>query len=288
MSVRVVTDSVSNIPADLLEKYDIEVASLYIIENGVSTREVDMDFEDFYDRLEKMEQPPTSAQPSPDDFLQLFNRLLDEGHEIVGVFISELMSGTIANAYMVRDMILAKRPEAKIEIVDSRSNSMSEGFAALAAAEAASAGAAIEECVHAAVESVKRTRFLFTVQTLEYLRRGGRIGSAAALLGSLLQLTPVLTTEDGVAATFKKVRTYHKAIDTIVEQCVVDAETHGGLNRLIVHSIAQFDKAKEVRDQLAEKFSHLEIPIISLSPVIGTHVGPAVGVIYETVEPLRA
>lgn len=288
MSVRVVTDSVSNIPADIRERLGIEVASLYIVEDGKSTREVDMDYEAFYARLEDMEKLPTSAQPSPDDFLQLFNRLLDEGHQVVGVFISELMSGTIGNAYMVRDMILAKRPEARIEIVDSKSNSMSEGFAAMAAAEAAAAGAAIEECVHAAIESVKRTRFIFTPQSLEYLRRGGRIGTAAALLGSLLQLSPILTTEDGIAQTFKKVRTYSKAIDTIIEQCVADAESHGGLSRLIVHSIAQFDKAMEVRDRLAEKFSHIEIPVIALSPVIGTHVGPAVGVVYETVEPLRA
>ena len=290
MAVRIVTDSVSSIPAEVRERLDISVVSLYVVEGTTSTREIEIDHDEFYDRIAAAKELPTSAQPSPADLLEAFTSLIDKGHEVVGVFISDLMSGTFASANMVRDMVLKDRPDAKIEIVDSRSNSMQEGFVAIAAAEMAALGGTIEQCVTAALDSVRRSRFLFTPESLESLRRGGRIGNAAALIGSLIQLTPVLTVENGVADTFKKVRTYPKAIATIIDQVVADAESHGGITRMCVHNItrSQLENAREVRDRLAEKFSHLDIPVISLGPVIGTHVGPAVGVIYETAEPLRA
>lgn len=290
MAVRVLTDSVSSIPADIRERLDIEVVSLYVIEGGVSTPEVDVDFGGFYDRLAQGKEIPTSAQPSPSDMLSALTSLVDRGYEVIGVFVSDLMSGTFASANMVRDMVLKERPEAKIEIVDSRANSMQEGFVAIAAAEIAALGGSMEQCVQAALNSIRCSRFLFAPRSLEYLRRGGRIGNAAALIGSLIQLTPVLTINDGVADTFKKVRTYPKAISSIIDQVVADAESHGGITRMCVHHIteSQAELAREVADRLAETFANIDIPVISLGPVIGTHVGPAVGVVYETAQPLRA
>ena len=288
MGVRVVTDSVSNIPQADRDRLNIEVVSLYIVDEGVSIREVDIDYDDFYSRLHDMSTLPTSAQPSPEDMRVTFERLIAEGHEVIGVFIGSKMSGTFSSASLARDMVLKANPDARIELVDSGSNSMQEGYTALAAAEVAAAGGTIEEAVQAAEESRRHIRFLFTPETLEYLRRGGRIGAAAALVGSLLKMNPVLTVENGVADTFAKVRTYKKAMDTIFETAMKDIEQYGGLKNMCVHSIAQLELATEFRDRLSAALGNIEIPVISLSPVVGMHVGPAVGVIYETVDPLRA
>jgi DegV family protein with EDD domain len=153
------------------------------------------------------------------------------GDEVVGVFISEKMSGTFSTAQLARDMVLERHPGARIAIVDSRSNSMELGLAVLAAARRAATGGSIEDVVDAAEQMTLHTRFLFTPLTLEYLRRGGRIGHASALLGTLLQIKPVLTVVDGVTDTFAKVRSLAKAQELIAQTFASDIRNKGGWTR---------------------------------------------------------
>ena len=212
MPVSVVTDSVASIPADIVAENGIDVVSLYVNDGDTNQRELDMDVADFYRRLEDMRSLPTSSQPSVDEIFSAFRQAVARGSDVVGVFISEKMSGTLQTARMAVDMVRAEFPDARIELVDSGSNSMEEGFGAIAAAQTALAGEAIERCVAAAQKTLRRTRYLFTPHTLEYLRRGGRIGGASALVGGLLQIKPILTVERGETQTFSRVRTQSRAL----------------------------------------------------------------------------
>jgi DegV family protein with EDD domain len=159
---------------------------------------------------------------------------------------------------------------------------MEEGFGALAAAQAALAGEAIERCIDAAAETLRRTRYLFTPHTLEYLRRGGRIGGASAMIGSLLQIRPILTVEDGETQEFAKVRTQSKALAEIARKFADDIAAFG-LADVIVHYIHDRELAERyANEQIAPLAGGRPIRVIPVSPVIGLHVGPAIGVVYTT------
>ena len=215
MSILVVTDSVASIPADILGELGIDVVSLYINDGDTNQRELEMDIPAFYRRLADMQSLPTSSQPSVEELLTSFRGAVERGSDVIGVFISEKMSGTLQTARLAAEMIRGEFPGTRIELIDSGSNSMEEGFGAIAAARAARAGETIERCVSAAQETLRRTRYLFTPHTLEYLRRGGRIGGASALVGGLLQIKPILTVEEGAVVTFAKVRTQSRALAEI-------------------------------------------------------------------------
>ncbi|PKQ30176.1 MAG: fatty acid-binding protein DegV, partial [Actinobacteria bacterium HGW-Actinobacteria-10] len=197
MSVRVVVDSTSYIPHQLRDELDIHVVSLAVVFPEGAQRELDVDDATFYKRLSSEGKVPTSTQPTPAEMAEAFLEVLDEGHDVVGVFISSDMSGTFSSAQLAARSIRESRPDAVIELVDSRSNSMQLGMAALSAARAAKDGADAAACVAAAHDTILRTRFLFTPHTLDYLRIGGRIGAASAFLGAMLQIRPILTVEGG-------------------------------------------------------------------------------------------
>lgn len=286
MAVRVITDSTTYLPNEIKERLNIGVISLQIIDGGVSAAEVDIDFHAYYDRLRDTKILPTSAQPSPEEFKALMLERVEKGDDVVGVFISSEMSGTFETAEMLSEMIRDEHPGANLAMVDSRSNSMQEGFAVMSAAEAAAEGRSMSECVEAAKRTIARTRFLFAPQSLEYLRRGGRIGKASALLGSLLNIVPVLTVEDAVTTTYVKVRTHARAMEAMRDKMLADIEAAGGLRRICVHSIVNLDVAVDFAKRYIEPFVNLPVEIIELGPVIGTHVGSAVGVVYETLNPM--
>ena len=282
MSVSVVTDSVASIPADILAENDIDVVSLFVNDGETDQRELDMDIPAFYDRLADLASLPTSSQPSVEEILASFRRILERGNDVVGVFISDKMSGTRQAARVAADMLLPEFPGARIELVDSGSNSMEEGFGAIAAAQAARAGEAVDGCVAAAERTLGRTRFLFTPHALEYLRRGGRIGGASALIGGLLQIKPILTVENGAVETFAKVRTQTRALAEITSKLADDIAAFG-LAQVIVHYIADRELAERYAREQIEPLAGKPVRVVPVSPVVGLHVGPAVGVVYETV-----
>lgn len=279
--IKIVTDSTSYIPEQERLKYDISIVSLGVHLNNQILREVDIKNETFYDEMAKSPEIPTSSQPTPGEMYDTFERLVKEGHSIVAVFLSSEMSGTYASAHMTKALILEKYPTAQIEIIDSRTNCMQLGFAALEAAKAASEGKDMTEVIAACEAVIHHSRFLFTPDTLTYLKKGGRMGSAAALLGTLLQIKPILTVNDGQTSVFTKVRTKKKAIDAIIQGFMDDLKDRA-LGDVIVHHINCEEEglalAKALEEQLGRK-----VQIQPIGPVIGLHVGPgSMGLAYYT------
>ena len=281
MAIKIVTDSTSYIPEEFINKYDISVVSLNVIMNGESIREVDLDNETFYSKMEESTEIPSSSQPSPDEIYNTFENIIKEGNSIVGIFISSDMSGTVSSANLIKNMLLEKYPTAHIEIVDSRSNCMQMGYVAIEAAKAAAAGKSMEEVIDVCTSVINNSRFLFTPDTLDYLKKGGRIGGASALLGTLFQIKPILTVCDGKTTVFTKVRTKKKALDTLVNTLVNDIQGKE-LGGVIVHHINCQDEglslAKKIKEQLG-----VDVKIDTIGPIIGLHVGPgSIGVAYFT------
>lgn len=281
MAIKIVTDSTSYIADEYIKKYDINIVSLNVIINGVSSREVDIENEVFYEEIRNSKEIPKSSQPIPEEMLNTFREIVEDGDSIVGIFLSSKMSGTYSNANMIKDMILEDYPDAEIHILDSKTNCMQMGFAVIEAARTASEGKSINEVINAANHVINNSRFLFTPETLEYLKKGGRIGGAAALFGNVLQIKPILTVVNGETSVFKKVRTRKKAIEEIVKTVLEEIESKGFGDIVVHHINCQEDGlklAKALENKLGKK-----VEIQSIGPVIGVHVGPgSIGIAYYT------
>lgn len=283
MTVKIIADSTSYIPEDIKKFYDINIVSLSVVFENEIFKELEITNEKFYKKLDKSESIPTSSQPSIDEFYKAFEEIIKNGDDVVGVFISSEMSGTYNTAHMVKDMILENYPDAKIELIDSRSNCMQLGYAAITAARGAKEGKSIDEVVNIAKENIKRSRFIFSPDTLEYLKKGGRIGTAQALLGSLLQIKPILTVNNGKTDVITKVRSKKRAIDKMIDIFMEDVKNFG-LGEVLIHHINCEEEAKRLAYKIKEKVRK-SVNICSIGPVIGTHVGPgALGIAYYTKE----
>jgi len=286
MAVRVVTDSTSYIRAAEAAALGITVVQLSATIGGVTRDEKDIDAEAFYGEMLQGGVFPTSSQPPVAAMVAALEEPVTAGDDVVAVLISSKMSGTYETALMAREQVLQRHPEAGIEVVDSLSNCMEEGFAVLAAARVAQSGGSLEQAAAAARETTTRTRWLFAPASLEYLRMGGRIGNARALLGSLLNLRPILTVIDGVTSTVRSVRSHRRAIETIADMVVADAEAHG-LADIVVHHILDEPEAELLAGLLEPRIGRR--PRVQLiGPAVGLHVGPGtLGVVYEVEEDLH-
>ena len=281
MTVKIVTDSTSYISDELKSKYDIAIASLSVVFENEVFKEVDIENESFYEKLDNSLSIPTSSQPSLDEMYNIIEKHIQENNEVVGVFLSSDMSGTYSNACLAKSMILESYPNTLIEIIDSRSNCMQLGYAALTAAIAAKQGKSIDEVVNAVKNNIKRSRFLFIPDTLEYLKKGGRIGGASALIGTLLQIKPILTVSDGKTEMYNKVRTKKRAIKTMLDKFIEDITKHG-LAEVMIHHINDVEGALAFA-KIVEECIGKKVDIAPIGPVIGTHVGPgALGIVYYT------
>ena len=281
MAIKIVTDSTSYLPPQLITQYQIAVVSLSVSFGTESYCETELDNATFYDRMARSPVTPFSSQPTLADFCQVFTEQVKHGDQVVGVFISEAMSGTYAAALLAKKMVLEEYPTAQIEVVDSRSNCMELGFAVLAGAKAAQAGEALPEVLAQIQRVMQHSRFIFTPEVLDYLRKGGRIGGAAALIGSLLQIKPILTVVDGKTAVLEKVRTKGRAIEEMIRICLADIKAKG-LGELVVQHINNELEAGKIAAVLKEKLG-IEVPLCPIGPVIGLHVGPGtVALAYYT------
>ena len=279
--IRVVTDSVASIPADMLENQPIEVVSLYINHGGVEYVDAEMDVDAFYAGIYDMvDDIPTSSQPSQKTLEDTFLRIAQAGDELLGVFISAGLSGTYDGAIRAAQAVKERVPGFRFALIDSHSCGFDEGWPVLGAAEAVQEGLGLSQCAEAAVKSMGSTRFLFTPETLTFLQKGGRIGNAAALLGNLIHLAPVLTVIEGKATMVAKIRLRRKALERIVHEFKEDREAYG-LKNLVVHYIGDRLPAIEWAKASIEPLVGKAVRVLPVSPVIGMHVGPAMGIAYE-------
>ena len=275
--VAIVTDSSPNIPTQIIQENQIHVVPLTVIWGEENFYDgVDITPVEFYERLDKAKVMPSTSQPSVADFEVLFRKLHQEGYDILAVLISEDLSGTISSATQAKKLL----PDAKIEIVNSKTLAMALGFQVLAAARAANQGASLEECKRLAEDSKDRCGVIFVLDTLEFLHRGGRIGTAKRFMGTLLNVKPVLSIEGGKIIPLDSVRTQKKALVTIID--LIEERTRGHNNiRLATLHANNPETAKFVLDEATKRILTVEQVFSELSPVIGTHAGPgAVGLAY--------
>ena len=252
MSIKIIADSTCYLPKEYIDKYNVSIVSLNVLLNGNSYRETDLSNDWFYNEMAKSPTIPTSSQPSIEELYSTVESLVKDGHDVVGVFLSSDMSGTFSTSNLVKNMILENYPNAKIVMIDSRSNCMQAGFAVLEAAKASNENKSLDEVVSIAKNVIENSKFIFVPETLDYLKKGGRIGGAAALFGSLLQIKPILTVEDGKTTVFTKVRTKKKAIDKIVNT-VLEQNSKSPIKGIIVHHINCESEGQELADRLKKQ-----------------------------------
>ena len=279
--IRIVTDSTASIPRDVAENNDIEVVTMYINHKGVEYEDATMDVDAFYEQIYDMvDDIPTSSQPSQGVLESVFERAAEAGDDILGIFMSSDMSGTVEGALRAARSVGARYANFKFRIVDSLSNSFDEAWSVLAAAAARTAGFTLDQCCKVATRTIACSRFLFTPESLRFLKAGGRIGTAAALLGTMMKLCPILTVTDGVTTTYAKVRTHKKALTVIADKFKDDVSEYG-LKNVIVHYIGNPDEARTWAREVIEPICGHPVAVVPVSPCIGVHVGPAVAVAYE-------
>ena len=268
----IVTDSTAYIPEDLLQKYAITVIPLTIIwDNETFLDGVDIQPNDFYRRLSTAKALPTTSQVTVAAMLGTFQILLDEGFDVLGIFISSKFSGTVESALQAREML----PQAagKIAILDSLTTTMAMGWPVITTARAAQAGENLESCLKIAENARDHSGVLFVVDTLEFLRRGGRIGGAQALLGTALNLKPVLEMQNGRIESVEKIRTKGRALDRLLELTIERIGDRVPVRLASVHANAE-KEAVSLLESARAKLNPIETLCCPLSPVVGTHAGP--------------
>ncbi len=268
MTIKLVTDSTSDLPKELAGSLGIEVVPLNVhFGTEVYQDGVDISADEFYRRLQEGKVFPSTSQPSVGAFVEVYKRLSQEADAILSVHISSLISGTYNSAVQAREQANVDCP---IEIVDTRQASMGMGLIAKATVEAVRDGAGLDEARQVAEKAAPKAEFFGMVETLEYLQKGGRIGKAQAFLGTLLNVKPILTIREGVAHPLERSRTRRKGIDKLCE--IVDE--YAPLEDLcILHSTTP-DDAENMAQRLSYLVPREKILMARIGPVVGTYLGP--------------
>lgn len=285
MAVKILTDSTSYLSQDIRNELDIRTVSLNLSFGNESIREMDIDNESFYKMMAE-KGIPTSSQPSIGEIFQEMLSVIESGDSLCCIFLSSEMSGTYSTGVLAKEMVLEKHPDAMIEIIDSRSNCMQLGFPVILAAKAAKEGAAMEQVKDIALGNMKKSRFLFIPHDLEYLKKGGRIGGASALIGNFFKIIPILTVENGKTTILMKVRTKKNAVQSMLDIMLQDIKEYG-LGDIVVQHINCLDEAKALAKVIEEKLL-IKVGIVDIGPVIGLHVGPgSIAITYYTEKDIR-
>jgi DegV family protein with EDD domain len=269
----VVCDTTAYLPTELLAERRIETISLYVSVDSEQERESEItDYAAFYERLRASESGATTSQPSVGDFVSVYEPLLDAGREIVSVHISAGISGTCEAANQARERLIAEdKGGERIRVFDSRSAAGGMGLSALAAAAAANAGGDSEMVIARAERAREELKMWFAVDTLEYLRRGGRIGGAAAWIGSALKIKPILTLEEEITPV-ERVRTRARSIERLRDYARQRHES--GLDGWVVQYIQDDETASGLIDDGREIFGCEPVFVSEIGAVLGAHVGP--------------
>jgi DegV family protein with EDD domain len=269
MTVKIVTDSTADLPDELVKELGITVVPIYVrFGEEVLRDRVDISEDEFYHRLTEGSVHPNTTQPGPQDFVDVYQKLVQGADGIVSIHISAKLSGTCNSALMAKDMMGKKCP---IEVVDAETLSMALGLVVIAAARAAKAGKSMDEVVAVAKQAMPKIHLLALLDTLKYLLLGGRIGKAKALLGSILNVKPMLTLKDGEVVPAGQARNRAKGIDRLFDF----VQGMANIQELtVVHSTTP-DEAQALAERLGSVFDKGKIIISRLGPSLGTHIGPA-------------
>jgi DegV family protein with EDD domain len=273
--VAVVTDSTHYMPREVGERHGFHTVSLYVRwgDPPHDDREAELpDFDGFYDHLRSARELPTTSQPSVGDFLAVYEPLVERGDDIVSVHISGGISGTVRSAEQARDQLIERGTEPdRIVIVDSASACAGVGLVAVAAANAAADGAGAAEAAARARAVRERMKILFAVDTLEFLRRGGRIGGAQAWIGSTLKIKPILAIESEIVP-IERVRTWSRAFERMVDH--LSALREDGNDRFFIQHIQAADQAEKLAQRGEAIYGRPPEFVSEMGPVIGAHAGP--------------
>jgi DegV family protein with EDD domain len=277
--VAIVTDSSAYIPNELVKNLNITVVPLVVIW-GNETLEDGLDIlpSQFYNRLQTAKEMPTTSQASVPNMQKAFSKLLEQGYEVLGIFLSSKLSGTMQSATQGRDELTSGKE--KVTFVDSYTTAMAMGFHVMAAAKAAAQGASVSDCKKVAEEAQKTSGVYFVVDTLEFLHRGGRIGGARRFLGSALNIKPILTVHEGKIEAAGSVRTKAKAVNHLIELVHDQCKGKNSVHLATLHANAE-QEAKDLVTKAEQGLTIVESVLSEVSPAIGAHTGPGtVGLAY--------
>jgi DegV family protein with EDD domain len=268
MTVRIVTDSTCDLPADEVERHGITVVPLSVFFGDEGLLDgVDITAGDFYDRMTAYKGLPRTSQPSVELFQDAYRGLAGDGAEIVSIHVSSKLSGTLNAASVAREVV---KDEVHVDLIDSYNVSLGLGLIVLEAARAAQSGATVPEVVATARRAMDRVSVHVVVDTLEYLQKGGRIGRARSFLGSVLSIKPIIRVEDGEVAPFERVRTRSKAVERMFEL----ASNMPRAKEMFIGCSGDDTDALALIERLRPLLPHTDLKLGYLGPVVGVYTGP--------------
>lgn len=271
-NIAVVTDSTTYMPPELVNKHNISIAPQVLIWGDQTYKDgVDIQSGEFFTRLKTAKVMPTTSQVAVVSFQEIFQDLVNKGHEVLAILVSSKLSGTVQSAVQARDLMGSARD--KVNIVDSQSVAMALGFQALAVARAIEAGASLKEAIALAEKSHEFTGVFFAVATLEFLHRGGRIGGAQRFVGTMLNMKPILAIQEGRVEGIERIRTKNKAHDRVLELTVEKVNNRTPVRLATLHANAAED-AKALLTRAEQALKPIESIFTDVSPTVGTHAGP--------------
>lgn len=268
MAIKIVTDSSADLPEEVTKELGITVVPLYVrFGNDVYRDGIEISGDEFYRRLQSDPIHPSTIQPSPQDFFDVYKKLGPEADGIVSIHISNKLSGTCNSALQGKKMIEEGCP---IEVLDSQTLTMGLGLIVMAAAKAAKAGRSMPEVVDEVKQMIPRVHLLFTLDTLKYLALGGRIGKAKALLGAVLNVKPILAIKEGEVVPAGQVRSRSKGIDRLFDF----VQGASSIQDLAIIYNTTLNEAQTLAEHIAPLFAKEQIMTARLGPVLGVHAGP--------------
>ena len=273
MAIRVVTDSTSDLPAELVQRWQITVLPCYVMDGDVSYKDgVDLSHDQFYSLLTSSSRVPTTAQPSAADFRPVYEELLGQGHQVISIHVSGKLSGTLNSAEQAKASL---GESSAIEIIDSQLASIPLGLAVVAAAEQSEQADSYQQVAEKVRQDLPLTHGFFLLDTLEYLQKGGRIGRAQAFLGSMLSVKPILKLQDGEAHPVERPRSWDRGVRRMVEL----VRELAPLRQLAVIHSTDPERAVALQEQLSDLLPADQVISARFGPTLGTYLGPnALGV----------
>lgn len=285
--IRVLVDSTVYLPPEVRSAPELRVLSLFVRHAGREYVESQMDIDEFYSHIGDMiEDIPTSSQPSPLEVEKELEDAAQAGDSVIGLFLSSGLSGTYEGAIRAARVVEARHASFRYAFIDTSATGGDSTGGVLEALDAVHAGHSLSHCVQRALFGVQSSRIIFSPDSLAFLRAGGRIGAASALLGGLMNVRPILTVTDGSVRVIAKVRSQKKALSRMLAQLDQDIQEAGGLKHLVVHYIGSKERAVEWAREVVEPHIGRSVDVVPVSPVVGCHVGPAMGLAYQCNNPL--